>query len=77
MSLYHELVNVPMSGALTFVEDGLPLDFEPPPSCALTVKERPVPKRAHESIRIRAVMLRYQSPPRQDDAMAQAAAHGL
>lgn len=47
---------------LTFVEDGLPLHFERPPSCALTVEDQPVPKRPHESIRIRALMPLYKSP---------------
>lgn len=47
---------------LTFVEDGLPLHFERPPSCALAVEDQPVPKRPHESIRIRALMPLYKSP---------------
>jgi TRAP transporter TAXI family solute receptor len=47
---------------LTFVEDGLPLHFERPPSCELSVDDRVVVKKAHESIRIRALMPLYKSP---------------
>jgi TRAP transporter TAXI family solute receptor len=46
---------------LAFVEDGLPLHFERPPSCTLSMGEL-VPKRAHESVRIRAFMPLYKSP---------------
>jgi len=47
---------------LTFVEDGLPLHFERPPSCTLSIGEQLVPKKVHESIRIRALMPLYKSP---------------
>ena len=47
---------------LTFVEDGLPLHFERPPSCALSIGDRVVIKKSHESIRIRALMPLYKSP---------------
>jgi len=46
---------------LAFVEDGLPLHFERPPSCTLSMGEL-VPKRTHESVRIRALMPLYKSP---------------
>lgn len=46
---------------LAFVEDGLPLHFERPPRCTLTL-ETLVPARTHESVRIRALMPLYKSP---------------
>ena len=46
---------------LAFVEDGLPLHFERPPSCTLSMGEL-IPKKVHESIRIRALMPLYKSP---------------
>ncbi len=46
---------------LAFVEDGLPLHFERPPSCALSMGEL-TPKKKHESVRIRALMPLYKSP---------------
>jgi TRAP transporter TAXI family solute receptor len=45
---------------LAFVEDGLPLHFERPPSCTLSMG-RLVPKSTHE-VRIRALMPLYKSP---------------
>lgn len=47
---------------LTFVQDGLPLHFERPPICALSVEEMKGHKKVHESIRIRALMPLYKSP---------------
>lgn len=46
---------------LAFVEDGLPLHFERPPSCKVSLAGL-VPKRTHESVRIRALMPLYKSP---------------
>jgi TRAP transporter TAXI family solute receptor len=46
---------------LAFVEDGLPLHFERPQTCALSIAE-PVRKKPHESVRIRALMPLYKSP---------------
>lgn len=46
---------------LAFVEDGLPLHFERPPSCTVSMGEL-IPKKMHESIRIRALMPLYKSP---------------
>jgi hypothetical protein len=46
---------------LAFVEDGLPLHFERPPSCALSMVEL-LPGKRHESVRIRALMPLYKSP---------------
>ena len=46
---------------LAFVEDGLPLHFERPQPCTLSVGEL-VQKKPHESVRIRALMPLYKSP---------------
>lgn len=47
---------------LTFVEDGLPLQFQRTPSCALPIEGLVVPNKIiHESIRIRALMPLYKS----------------
>jgi TRAP-type uncharacterized transport system substrate-binding protein len=46
---------------LAFAEDGLALHFERPPSCKVSLAEL-VPKRIHESVRIRSLMPLYKSP---------------
>jgi TRAP transporter TAXI family solute receptor len=46
---------------LAFVEDGLPLHFERPPSCTLPM-EALGHEKVHEAVRIRALMPLYKSP---------------
>ncbi len=47
---------------MTFVQDGLPLHFDRPPSCALSIEPTLLSRKTHESIRIRALMPLYKAP---------------